>query len=76
MTGFATGRAICTRGDNGAPDCRPASDRLCQDKGYKSGRGLDIETAENCNPRVYLPGYQRKDGDCRTDNYMTRASCN
>jgi len=76
VTGVATGRAICGRADNGAPDCRFASDKLCQDKGYKTGRGVDIETAENCNPRVYLPGYQRKDGDCRIDNYVTRATCN
>lgn len=76
VTGFATGRALCTRADNGAPDCRVASDQLCQAKGYKTGRGLDIETAENCNPRIFLPGYQRKDGDCRTDNYVTRAACN
>ena len=76
VTGFATGHAQCARADNGAPDCRVASDQLCQAKGYKTGRGLDIETAENCNPRIFLPGYQRKDGDCRTDNYVTRAACN
>ena len=76
VTGFATGHALCTRADNGAPDCRVASDQLCQAKGYKTGRGLDIETAENCNPRIFLPGYQRKEGDCRTDNYVTRAACN
>jgi hypothetical protein len=76
VTGFASGHALCARSDNGAPDCHVASDQLCQAKGYKAGRGLDIETAENCNPRVLLPGYQRKQGDCRTDNYVTRAACN
>ena len=76
MTGFASGHALCGRGDNGAPDCRVASDQLCQAKGYKTGRGVDIESAENCNPRIFLPGYQKKDGDCRTDNYVTRATCN
>jgi hypothetical protein len=76
VTGFATGHALCTRDTNGAPDCRIASDQLCQAKGYKAGRGLDIETAENCNPRIFLPGYQRKQGDCHTDNYVTRAACN
>jgi hypothetical protein len=76
VTGFVTGHALCARADNGAPDCRVASDQLCQAKGYKTGRGLDIETAENCNPRIFLPGYQRKEGDCHTDNYVTRAACN
>jgi hypothetical protein len=76
VTGFANGRAICIRAENGAPDCRVASDKLCQEKGFKSGRSMEIQTTENCNPRVYLPGYQRKDGDCSTDNYVTRAACN
>jgi hypothetical protein len=76
VTGFATGHVLCSRDNNGAPDCRIASDQLCQTKGYKGGRGLDIETAENCNPRIFLPGYQRKQGDCHTDNYVTRAACN
>ena len=76
VTGFASGRALCGRADNGAPDCRVASDQLCQAKGYKTGRSVDIESAENCNPRIFLPGYQKKPGDCRTDNYVTRATCN
>lgn len=76
VTGFAVGRALCTRAENGAPDCRAASDRLCRDRGYKGGNSLEIQTAENCNPRVLIPGYQRKPGDCRTDNYVTRAGCN
>jgi len=76
VTGFATGHAICPRADNGAPDCRTASDKLCQAKGYRGGRGLATETAETCNPRIFLPGYQRKEGDCHTDSYVTRAACN
>jgi hypothetical protein len=76
VTGFATGHVQCARDNTGAPDCRVASDKLCQAKGYKTGRGLDIETAENCNPRIFLPGYQRRQGDCQTDNYVTRAACN
>jgi hypothetical protein len=76
VTGFANGRAVCLRSENGAPDCRAASDKLCQAKGYKSGRGLATETAETCNPRIFLPGYQRKQGDCRTDSYVTQAACN
>jgi len=76
VAGFASGHALCTRDTTGAPDCRIASDQLCMAKGYKAGRGLDIETAENCNPRIFLPGYQRKEGDCHTDNYVTRAACN
>ena len=75
VTGFASGRALCPRAANGAPDCYAATEKLCKDKGYTSGRSLDMETSETCNPRVYLPGYQRKDGDCRIESFVTRAAC-
>lgn len=75
VAGFATGRALCPRAANGAPDCYAATDKLCKDKGYTSGRSLDTESAETCNPRSYLPGYQRKAGDCRTEVFVTRAAC-
>ncbi len=75
VTGFATGRVVCPAAANGAPDCYAASSRLCQDKGYASGKSLATEAAETCNPRIYLPGYKRKDGDCRIDTFVTRAAC-
>lgn len=75
VAGFATGRSLCPRAANGAPDCYAATDKLCKDKGYTSGRSLDTESAETCNPRIFLPGYQRKEGDCRTDTFVTRAAC-
>jgi hypothetical protein len=75
MTGLAIGRAACLRSDNGAPDCRTASDDLCKTKGYNSGRSLDTESAQNCSPKVYMPGYERKEGDCKLETYVTRAAC-
>jgi hypothetical protein len=75
MAGFASGRALCPRSANGAPDCYAATEKLCKDKGYTTGRSLDTESAETCNPRIYLPGYQRKAGDCRLDTFVTRAAC-
>jgi hypothetical protein len=75
VAGFTTGRALCPRSANGAPDCYAATDKLCKDKGYNTGRSLDIESAETCNPRIYLPGYQRKAGDCRLETFVTRAAC-
>ena len=75
LAGFTTGRALCLRSANGAPDCYTATEKLCKDKGYTTGRSLDTETAETCNPRIYLPGYQRKAGDCRLDTFVTRAAC-
>jgi hypothetical protein len=75
VAGFTTGRALCPRSANGAPDCYAATEKLCKDKGYNTGRSLDTESAETCNPRIYLPGYQRKAGDCRLDTFVTRAAC-
>jgi hypothetical protein len=75
VAGLATGRALCPRSGNGAPDCYAASEQLCKDKGYSGGRSLDSETAETCNPRIYLPGYKRKDGDCKVETFVTRAAC-
>jgi hypothetical protein len=75
IAGFASGRSLCPRSANGAPDCYAATEKLCKDKGYTSGRSLDTESAETCNPRIYLPGYQRKPSDCRVDTFVTRAAC-
>ena len=69
------GRAVCPLAANGAPDCKAGADRLCQSKGYKEGNSLDTDAAEKCSPKVYMPGYKRQPGDCRTENFVTRAMC-
>jgi hypothetical protein len=72
---MVSGRAACMVAANGAPDCKAGADRLCQSKGYKEGKSLDTDAAEKCSPKVYVPGYKRQPGDCRTENYVTRALC-
>ena len=69
------GRMACLVAANGAPDCKAGADRLCQSKGYKEGQSLDTDAAEKCSAKAYLPGHQREPGDCRTENYVTRALC-
>lgn len=69
------GRAACPVAGNGAPDCRAASEQLCKTKGYKSGSSVDIETAETCNPKVYISGRTGAPGECITQNFVTRAVC-
>lgn len=73
--GMATGRAACQVAANGAPDCYAAAETLCKGKGFNSGKSLLSESAETCKPRVLIPGYKRKEGDCRIDTFVTRASC-
>jgi hypothetical protein len=72
---MVSGRAACLVSANGAPDCKAGADKLCQSKGYKEGKSLDTDAAEKCSPKVYLPGYKRQPGDCKTENYVTRALC-
>jgi hypothetical protein len=72
---MVSGRAACLVSANGAPDYKAGADRLCVSKGYKEGKSLDTDAAEKCSPKVYLPGYKRQSGDCKTENYVTRALC-
>ena len=72
---LVSGRTICPISANGAPDCKAASDSLCQAKGFKEGKSLASDSAETCSARVLIPGRPRKPGDCRTDTYVTSALC-
>ena len=72
---MVSGRAACVVASNGAPDCKLGADRLCQSKGFKEGRSLDISTSERCSPLVYLPGHKRGPNDCKAENFVTRALC-
>jgi hypothetical protein len=72
---MVSGRTICPAGADGTPNCKAAADKLCQSKGYKEGKSLDTDAAEKCSPKVYLPGHKRQPGDCKTENYVTRALC-
>jgi hypothetical protein len=72
---MVSGRMACPVSSNGAPDCKPAADQLCQSKGYKEGKSLNTDSAEKCSAKVLIPGRQRKPDDCRTDTVVTSALC-
>lgn len=72
---MVTGRTACAVSPNGAPDCKSGADRLCQSKGYKEGKSLDVDSAEKCSPKAYIPGRKREPGDCKTENYVIKALC-
>ena len=44
---MVTGRMKCPVSANGAPDCKVAADKLCQTKGFKEGKSLNIEFRGN-----------------------------
>lgn len=75
LTTMVKGRVACPVADNGAPDCKTASDRLCQRNGFKEGKSLDTDAAQSCSAQSMLPGRKREEGDCKTENYVTRALC-
>ena len=72
---MVTGRVICPLSANGAPDCKAASDKLCQTKGFKEGKSLLTDSAQTCSAKVLIPGRARKPDDCHTDTYVTRVLC-
>jgi len=75
LSTIVKGRQVCPVAANGAPDCKTASDRLCQSKGFKEGKSMDTDAAQTCSAKAMMPGRKQEEGDCRTDNYVTRALC-
>ncbi len=69
------GRVACPIAANGAPDCKAAADKLCQSKGFKEGKSLDVDTARNCSAKALLSGGKPDESECRTETYVTRAVC-
>ena len=69
------GRVACPVAANGAPDCTAAADKLCQGKGFKEGKSLDVATTRNCSAKALLSGRKPDESECRTETYVTRAVC-
>lgn len=72
---MVTGRMACAVSPNGAPDCKAGAEKLCQSKGYKDGKSLDTDAVEKCSAKVFIPGRKREPGDCKMENYVTKALC-
>jgi hypothetical protein len=75
LTTIVKGRTACPVAANGAPDCKSASDKLCQSNGFKEGKSLDTDAAQRCSAKVFIPGRKQEEGDCKTENYVTQALC-
>jgi hypothetical protein len=69
-----TGHEKCRDAPNGAPDCVAAADTICKTKGFKSGKSVDMTTAEVCPAEVYLAGRNSGPG-CHTVTFVSRALC-
>ena len=72
-----SGRVKCLPAANGAPDCKAAANRLCTDNGFKEGRSIDSDSAEDCPASVLLSGKTPAPvpAECRIENFVIRALC-
>jgi hypothetical protein len=68
------GHEKCLNAPNGAPNCVVAADAICKGKGFKSGKSVDMTTAEVCPAQVYLSGQNSGPG-CHTVTFVSRALC-
>ena len=68
------GHEVCKIAPNGAPDCVAAANAICKAKGFKTGKSVDMTTAETCPAKVYLAG--RSNGaECKTETFVSSALC-
>jgi hypothetical protein len=70
-----SGHAKCVNAPNGAPDCLAAANALCKDKGFESGKSLDMTTAEVCPAKVLMSGRTGAPGECKDETFVSRALC-
>ena len=71
-----SGRVKCPLAVNGAPDCKSAANRLCVDAGFKEGRSIDSDSAEDCPASVLLSDKTPPaPAECRVENFVIRALC-
>jgi hypothetical protein len=47
---------------------------MCKAKGFSSGQSLDMTTAEDCPPKVYISG-RNTGAECTTYTFVSRALC-
>ena len=69
-----SGHEVCRIAPNGAPDCVAAAKAICAAKGFKTGKSVDMTTAETCPAKVYMAG--RSGGaECKTETFVSSALC-
>jgi hypothetical protein len=71
-----SGHETCPRAANGAPNCMLAADKLCQSKGFASGKSVSMTTAQECPVQVMLGQRAAEAGECRDVTFVSQALCN
>jgi hypothetical protein len=65
----------CAIAPNGAPDCRTAAANACRIKGFTGGHPVDVQSAENCPPAVWMSGQEPAAGECPEETVVLMAAC-
>ena len=65
----------CAVAANGAPDCGATASSVCRQKGFNSGRVIDIRTSQECPAEVRLSGRTPAEGECPDATFVLRAVC-
>ena len=66
---------LCTIAPNGAPDCRAAAANACRGKGFSGGHPVDVQSSENCPPKVWMSGREPAPGQCPEQTVVLLAAC-
>ncbi len=65
----------CAVAANGAPDCLTAATAACRQKGFTTGKPLDIRTSQECPAGVLLTGQTPTASECPEETVVLRAIC-
>jgi hypothetical protein len=65
----------CEVAPNGAPDCGSAAANACRRKGFSDGRPIDVRTAANCPPAVWMSGREPAPGECPEETVVLMTAC-
>jgi hypothetical protein len=75
LSSTVSGWQACPSAANGAPDCEAASVALCQTRGFKAGKSIDITSAQKCPAVLWLEKRQPKEGECKNESFVSKALC-
>ncbi|HTV37836.1 MAG TPA: hypothetical protein VMF12_15500 [Xanthobacteraceae bacterium] len=65
----------CAIAPNGAPDCGMAATKACRAKGFGDGHPINVQSAENCPPSVWMSGREPAAGECPEETVVLMAAC-
>jgi hypothetical protein len=74
-TRVITGRQVCPLAPNGAPDCQQGVEALCRNRGFQTGRALEVASGHRCSVKSLISGRAKKEAPCPVETYVTRAVC-